>query len=189
MRFLLDLAWRDLRASGRSLWIFCACLALGVTLVSASGGLHRLISLGLLADTRNLMGGDLEVDTNQALPEPVLQWMNSNGEVSLVTEMYTMLGTEDGNFLRVELQSMDARYPLYGKLRLEPEQATRCTANSGSNPSRRCHPPPNSALAIGGRRSIPRWRIVSVSASATRFMSARWRWRCAHWCWSNPTGT
>ena len=123
MRFLLDLAWRDLRASGRSLWIFCACLALGVTLVSASGGLHRLISLGLLADTRNLMGGDLEVDTNQALPEPVLQWMNSNGEVSLVTEMYTMLGTEDGNFLRVELQSMDARYPLYGKLRLEPEQA------------------------------------------------------------------
>jgi putative ABC transport system permease protein len=168
MRFLLDLAWRDLRASGRSLWIFCACLALGVTLVSASGGLHRLISLGLLADTRNLMGGDLEVDTNQALPEPVLQWMNSNGEVSLVTEMYTMLGTEDGNFLRVELQSMDARYPLYGKLRLEPEQAL------------------SSATEF---RAGHWWRIVSVSASATRFMSARWRWRCAHWCWSNPTGT
>ena len=123
MRFLLDLAWRDLRASGRSLWIFCACLTLGVTLVTASGGLYRLVSLGLLADTRNLMGGDLEVDTSQALPEPVLQWMNANGEVSLVTEMYTMLGTEDGNFLRVELQSMDARYPLYGKLRLDPAQA------------------------------------------------------------------
>ncbi len=123
MRFLLKLAWRDLRASGRSLWIFCACLTLGVTLVTASGGLHRLISLGLLADTRNLLGGDLEVDTNQALPETVLQWMNANGEVSLVTEMYTMLGTEDGNFLRVELQSMDARYPLYGELRLDPAQA------------------------------------------------------------------
>ena len=37
MRFLLDLAWRDLRASGRSLWVFCACLALGVTLIAATG--------------------------------------------------------------------------------------------------------------------------------------------------------
>ena len=123
MRFLLDLAWRDLRTSGRSLWIFCACLVLGVTLVAASGGLYRLISQGLLADTRILMGGDLEVDASEPLPAPVLQWMNANGKVSLVTEMYTMLGTEDGNFLRVELQSMDGRYPLYGELRLEPVMA------------------------------------------------------------------
>ena len=31
MRFLLSLAWRDLRASGRHLWIFVACLVLGVS--------------------------------------------------------------------------------------------------------------------------------------------------------------
>ena len=48
MRFLLELAWRDLRGSGRSLWVFCACLALGVSLVSASGSLYRLTSIGLL---------------------------------------------------------------------------------------------------------------------------------------------
>jgi putative ABC transport system ATP-binding protein len=39
--FLLSLAWRDLRASGRTLWVFCACLALGVALVAAGGGLYR----------------------------------------------------------------------------------------------------------------------------------------------------
>lgn len=119
MHFLLELAWRDLRASGRSLWIFCACLALGVTLVSASGGLYRLINIGLLADTRVLMGGDLEVDAREPLPDHALQWMNANGDVSMVTEVDTMLGTDNG-FLRVELQSMDELYPLYGELVLDP---------------------------------------------------------------------
>jgi len=123
MRFLLDLAWRDLRASGRSLWVFCACLVLGVTLVSASGGLYRLVNISLLADTRVLMGGDLEVDTKQPLPDEALSWMKANGEVSLVTEVDTMLGTGSDRFLRVELQTTDALYPLYGELVLEPSAA------------------------------------------------------------------
>jgi len=122
MRFLLNLAFRDLRASGRSLWVFCACLLLGVTLVSATGGLYRLINLSLLADTRVLLGGDLEVETNQPLPDEALSWIQANGEVSLVTEVNTMLGTTDDQFLRVELQTMDSLYPLYGELLLKPSK-------------------------------------------------------------------
>ncbi|MDH3533666.1 MAG: ABC transporter permease, partial [Gammaproteobacteria bacterium] len=121
MRFLLDFAWQDLRTSGRSLWVFCACVFLGVTLVAASGGLYRLINQGLLADTRVLLGGDVEVDADQPLPETVMDWMRERGEVSLVTELDTMLGTKAGNLLRVELQAMDSAYPLYGNLVLEPD--------------------------------------------------------------------
>jgi putative ABC transport system permease protein len=44
MPFLLDLAGRDLRASGRSLWVFVACLVLGVSLVAAGGGLYRQVA-------------------------------------------------------------------------------------------------------------------------------------------------
>ena len=120
MPFLLDLAWRDLRASGRSLWVFCACLVLGVTLVSASAGLYRLVNLSLLADTRVLLGGDVEVESRQPLPDAALDWINANGAVTLVTEVDTMLGTANGRFLRVELQTMDAQYPLYGELQLQP---------------------------------------------------------------------
>ena len=122
MRFLLNLAFRDLRASGRSLWVFCACLVLGVTLVSATGGLYRLINLSLLADTRMLLGGDLEVETKQPLPDEALSWIQANGEVSLVTEIDTMLGTADDQFLRVELQTMDSLYPLYGELLQKPSK-------------------------------------------------------------------
>ena len=121
MRFLLDFAWRDLRASGGALWVFCACVFLGVTLVSASGGLHRLIDRGLLADTRVLLGGDVEVAADAPLPEGVAEWIRERGDVSLVMELDTMLGTAAGDYLRVELQTMDSAYPLYGDLVLDPE--------------------------------------------------------------------
>ena len=120
MRYLLDLAWRELRVNGRSLWVFCACLTLGVILVAAAGGLYRMVSAGLLADTRALLGGDLEVDGNQPLPTAALAWIRQTGDVSLVIELDTMLGTSEGNFVRAELQSVDDYYPLYGELELEP---------------------------------------------------------------------
>lgn len=120
MRFLFDLAWRDLRTTGRSLWVFCACLTLGVTLVSACSGLYQLINISLLSDTRILMGGDLRVDASKPLPQYAIDWINDNAKVSLVTEVDTMLGTDSGDFSRVELQSMDEAYPLYGKLELAP---------------------------------------------------------------------
>ena len=53
LRFIL----RDLRGargagSNRPLWVFSACLLLGVALIAASGGLLQLVRGGLLADTR-----------------------------------------------------------------------------------------------------------------------------------------
>lgn len=118
---MLSFASRDLRGSGHSLWLFCACLALGVTLVAATGGLYQQVSHALLSDTRALMGGDLEVDARAPLPDKALRWMSEHGSVSLLSELHTMLGTTDGRFTIVELQSVDQHYPLYGELRLEPD--------------------------------------------------------------------
>jgi len=118
-RFIVSLAWRDLRASGRYLWVFWACLMLGVTLVAASGGLFRQVSGGLLADARALFGGDLEVEDRAPLPDEVLAWMRRRGEVSLLVELRTMM-LAAGRPQLVELQSVDGRYPLYGEVELEP---------------------------------------------------------------------
>lgn len=120
MPFLLDLAWRDLRASGRSLWIFCACLVLGVALVAAGGGLYRQVADALQSDARQLFGGDLEVDSQEVLAPEVLAWMQSRGTVSRLVELRTMLRAEDGRAQLIELQSADERYPLYGEVALSP---------------------------------------------------------------------
>ena len=122
MRILLRLAWRDLRGSGRTLWVFCACLTLGVTLIAASGGLYRQVGASLLADTRVLFGGDVEVRTRAPLPEAMLDWMQARGSVSRLIEFRTMLMTEAGDAHLVELQSADDAYPLYGTVELLPAQ-------------------------------------------------------------------
>lgn len=120
MRFLLDLAWRDLRASGRHLWIFCACLVLGVALVAAGGGLYRQVADSLQNDARLLFGGDLNVEHSAPLDAEVLAWMGERGEVSRLVELRTMLRAPDGRAQLIELQSADARYPLYGTVELAP---------------------------------------------------------------------
>ncbi|GGO81526.1 glycosyl transferase family 1 [Marinobacterium nitratireducens] len=122
MRFLAELAWRDLRESGRSLWVFCLCLMLGVTLIAATGGLYRQVEASLLADSRALFGGDLEVESREALAPEVLDWIRARGSLSLLIEVRTMLGNSDGDYQLVELQSADRQYPLYGELLLEPAQ-------------------------------------------------------------------
>ncbi len=121
MRFLLDLAWRDLRASGRSLWIFVACLMLGVTLVTAGGGLYRQVADALRDDARLLFGADVEVEASRPLPDTALAWMRERGTVSSGIELRTMLRTDSGRAQLVELQAIDERYPLLGRLVLQPE--------------------------------------------------------------------
>ena len=131
MRFLFSLAWRDLRASGRHLWIFFACLVLGVSLVTAGGGLYRQVSEGLRADARLLFGGDVEVESAQPLAPEVLTWMQAPGEggatVSRLIELRTMLRSAEGSAQLIELQSADAAYPLYGEVALAPAGALDAT--------------------------------------------------------------
>ena len=122
MGFLIDLAWRDLRASGRRLWIFVASLVLGVSLVAAGGGLYQQISDALQADVRLLFGGDVEIEAQQPLPEPLLTWVRDRATVSRVTELRTMSVTAAGRSQLVELLSVDAAYPLYGQLVLAPQE-------------------------------------------------------------------
>lgn len=133
MPFLLDLAWRDMRRSGRSLWIFCACLVLGVSLVAAGGGLYRQVADALRSDARLLFGGDVEVQYQQPLPAEVRSWMAQTATVSRMVELRTMLLTASGQAQLIELQSTDNQYPLYGEVTLAPAAALDVTLAQRGN--------------------------------------------------------
>ncbi|MDX1606823.1 MAG: hypothetical protein R3202_11565, partial [Candidatus Competibacterales bacterium] len=104
----------------RTLWVFCACLMLGVTLIAASGGLLQQVRDSLQADSRALFGGDVEIEQRGPLSEDELAWLRANGTVSRLIELRTMLRAVDGRSQVVELQSVDDQYPLYGSLELAP---------------------------------------------------------------------
>ncbi|WP_197675086.1 ABC transporter permease [Halopseudomonas salegens] len=120
---MLRFAISDLRSRLSVLKIFLACLILGVTLVAATASLYRVIEQSMLADTRALLGGDIELDSNEPLPDEVLDWIRSGGTLSLVRELDTMVSDASGNnFFRAEILIPDAGYPLYGELQLTPDQ-------------------------------------------------------------------
>jgi len=114
---------RDLRGASkvRSLWVFCACLMLGIALIAVCGSLLQLVRDGFEQQERNLFGGDLQVSQRQQISESQQNWLAQNAQVSRVLELRTMLGTPDGDFTVVELQSVDDAYPLYGQVQLEPQ--------------------------------------------------------------------
>jgi putative ABC transport system permease protein len=120
------LARRELRGGFRQLRIVLACLALGVAAIAAVGTLRAATEAGLLADGARLLGGDVEVRVNyQPLPDAALDWARARGaEASRVVEMRAMAVAPSGERSLVELKAVDAAYPLYGTLRLDPPQAT-----------------------------------------------------------------
>ena len=121
--WMLKFAITDLRSRISALKVFLACLILGVTLVAATASLYRVIEQSLLADTRALLGGDVELDSNEPLPDEVLNWIGGTGSLSLVREFDTIVSGSDGDgFFRAEILIPDAAYPLYGELQLTPDQ-------------------------------------------------------------------
>lgn len=121
--WMLKFAVSDLRSRISALKVFLACLILGVTLVAATASLYRVIEQSLLADTRALLGGDVELDSNEPLPDDVLEWVGRTGGISLVRELDTMASSSGGGgFFRAEILIPDQAYPLYGELKLMPDQ-------------------------------------------------------------------
>ncbi|PPI85561.1 ABC transporter permease [Marinobacter maroccanus] len=121
---MLRFAITDLRSRISALKIFLACLILGVTLVAATASLYRVIEQSLLADTRALLGGDVELDSSEPLPDDVLEWIRATGNISLVREFDTIVSGSGGDgFFRAEILVPDALYPLYGDLELTPDES------------------------------------------------------------------
>jgi len=114
---------RDLRGASkiRSLWVFCACLILGIALIAVCGSLLQIVRDGFDAQERMLFGGDLKISQRRDITDSQQQWLKDNASVSRLLELRTMLGSADGEFSVVELQSVDDTYPLYGEVQLEPD--------------------------------------------------------------------
>lgn len=123
-RQTLRLVRRELRGGLRGFGVFLACLFLGVFAISAIGSFSAASKAGLLADASALLGGDLEVRLSQR-PLSVEQrdFLEKQGQLSEVLELRTMAASSDGQHRTlVEVKAVDAFYPLYGELPIQPEQ-------------------------------------------------------------------
>ncbi|MCA1941379.1 MAG: FtsX-like permease family protein, partial [Caenispirillum bisanense] len=122
----LPVAWRfalrELRGGLKGFRIFLACLALGVAAIAAAGSMNRAVTTGLAEDARVLLGGDIEIELNYRPPtDEQFALMERYGRVSRTVEMRAMGRSADDGTL-VQIKAVDAVYPLYGAVELDPAQ-------------------------------------------------------------------
>ncbi|MBG3877434.1 permease, partial [Desulfovibrio oxamicus] len=126
------LALRELRSGQRRLAVFLGCMFLGVFAIAAVGSISEAVRAGLARDARALTGGDASVEF--ATPRPStdeLAWLSARGTVSQVLSLRGMArsatpggpsGTSGEDTAMVALKGVDAAYPLYGAVTLDPPQ-------------------------------------------------------------------
>lgn len=115
----LRFAARDLRSGLQGFWIFLTCLALGTGTIAIIGSLTAAIERGIDEQGQPLLGGDLEFALvhRETTPEE-MAFISSKGDVSKVATVRGMAVAGE-NATLIEAKAVDAKYPLYGAVKLE----------------------------------------------------------------------
>jgi len=117
----LRYALRELRGGLRGFYVFIACIALGSMAIAGVGSLAAGLADGLAREGRVILGGDLSftlIQREAAAPER--GFLDSQGKVSSAATLRAMARTPDGKATLVELKAVDAVYPLFGEVKLDP---------------------------------------------------------------------
>ena len=125
----LRFAWRELRHGVRALrgfGVFLGCLALGVAAIAGVQSTASSIVNGLRTDGRAILGGDLALRSiYQDLAPAERRLLEQASEaITHFAEMRTMARRPgaDASVL-VELKAVDDRYPLFGRIEMEGDEA------------------------------------------------------------------
>jgi putative ABC transport system permease protein len=119
----LRFAARELRRGLHGFYVFTACIALGVAAIAGVNSVASALADGLAREGRVILGGDLAFSLSlREASSDERAFLAGYGRVSLAATMRAMARTPDGRTALVELKAVDAAYPLYGALMLDPPQ-------------------------------------------------------------------
>lgn len=165
---VVRLAWREMRGGLSGFYVFIACLALGVMVITAVGALSDALTAGLSRQGEMILGGDVTVSrTHMRASATELSWLQARGHVSETATLRTMARTLDnGEQALVELKGVDAAYPLVGEVRLKGEARLdkALDANVQSVPGAAVEP---ILLERLGLRIGDRFRLGDIEVRAT----------------------
>ncbi|MBL1420768.1 MAG: FtsX-like permease family protein [Alphaproteobacteria bacterium] len=133
--------WGGVRGFG----IFLTAIFLGVFAIALVGTFSASLNSGLNDSGQTLLGGDVDMRlTNQFAPDDALTYLNTKGNMSLVTHFRGMARDENtpDNAILVDAKGVDAAYPLIGtldidvndqRLKLNPAQTADILAKKDGN--------------------------------------------------------
>jgi putative ABC transport system permease protein len=123
--WLLKMAWRDGKASGKRLVLFMASIILGIAAVVSIQSFSENLKENIGLQSKALMGADFVIDSNQPPNERVLQIIDSLGGADAKSVGFPSMAvfSKQGNTKLVNVKGIDGDYPFYGELETDPVSA------------------------------------------------------------------
>jgi len=127
VKFVLNMAWREMRASWHRLLLFFLCIAVGVGSIVSLRSLIQNIKAGIGRESRAMWGGDVRVGLNQPWkPETraTLERYSNSPMVTAYTEiletqtMVIAAGDPNARPYMVQLRAAQEQFPLYGEVQM-----------------------------------------------------------------------
>ena len=117
MPLAIRLALREMRGGLRGFYVFVACMALGVAVITGVGALGDALRAGFEAQGQSILGGDATLArTHTRASQAERSWLEARGRVSETATMRSMARTADASDQTlIELKAADAAYPLAGE--------------------------------------------------------------------------
>jgi len=125
--WLLKMAWRDGKASGRKLFLFMASIVLGIAAVVSIQSFGENLKKNISLQSKSLMGADYKIDSNKPPNERITGIIDSLGganskEISFAS-MAAFPKTDAAKL--VQIRGIEGGFPLYGNLETEPALAAK----------------------------------------------------------------
>lgn len=125
--FCWKLAWRDARPQWKSLFLYISAVVAGVAALVAILSFRNDVLLTVEDQSRELLGADLELRSNQPFPEPVGVFVDSiGGSAAEAVEFNSMvLFTKNGETRLSQIRAVDGPFPIYGIIETVPAGAAQ----------------------------------------------------------------
>ncbi|WP_232778362.1 ABC transporter permease [Salegentibacter sediminis] len=125
--WLLKMAWRDGKASGRKLILFMASIVLGIAAVVSIQSFGENLKDNIQLQSKALMGADFKIDSNNPPNERVTEIMDSlGGADGREIKFPSMVAFEKNEATRLmQVRGIEGDFPFYGALETSPASAAK----------------------------------------------------------------
>ncbi|MEL7834172.1 ABC transporter permease [Fodinibius sp. Rm-B-1B1-1] len=119
------MAWRDARSNKKRLFVYISAIIIGVAAQVAITSFRDSLNNTIDNQSKELLGADLEIETEQPPPDTLTVYYDSlGGEQSRITEFPSMvLFPQSGNTRLANVRALKGNFPFYGTLETIPIEA------------------------------------------------------------------
>ncbi|HEY0099924.1 MAG TPA: hypothetical protein VGB76_13330, partial [Pyrinomonadaceae bacterium] len=127
MRFIWQMALREIRSSWKRLLFFFLCIGIGVGAIVALRSTIQNAGAAMVSEARNILTADVQVDSSREMNEAtraiigrIAAARGVEGQTQTIEASTMLRPASDARegALMVELKGIEAPYPLYGEFKL-----------------------------------------------------------------------